>query len=265
MITAPTVQLISRPEIDWGALDAFLEANGKPRVEESIRSAAALDLDPGLVLVEASARICYDSYAKGRTDIEDFIRNLLSHKDGSVLEHVNYTFAISGISRSLSHELVRHRAGFAYSQRSQRFVDESGCAFVIPPLLLEHGTPEDIEQFESNMRDRLVDYSEFADALEQIAPDDGYPRATEKRKAVRSAARSVLPNATETKMIVTGNVRAWRHFIEMRASEFADAEIHRLAFHILRILQEEAPLLFNDFSVIHRGGRTVAVPEFSKV
>lgn len=250
MITAPTVHLIARPQIDWIALTRFLFANEKPSVDESLRASSVMREDHGLAIVEAAARICYDSYGKGRTDIEEFVVNLLKHKDGSVLEHVNYTFAVSGISRSLSHELVRHRAGFAYSQRSQRFVDESGVEFVVPPLLLEEGMESMLSAFEAETDWIGAAYSGMVSGIDAYVKDEAYPRPTERRKAVRSTARSILPNAAETKMIVTGNVRAWRHFLEMRASAYADAEIRRLALRIFEILQRESPLLFFDINYI---------------
>lgn len=260
MITYPTVKLIARPQIDWIALNDFLVANGKPSVEESIRS-YAID-NTATALVEASARVCYDSYGRGRTDIEDFITNLLKHRDGSVFEHISYTFAISGISRSLSHELVRHRAGFAYSQRSQRFVDESDVQFVMPPLLLEEGMEAPRHAFEEIVGMVGGFYAGLADVLDSTVSKEGFERPTERRKAIRQTARAVLPNAAETKLIVTGNVRAWRHFIEMRGSAFADAEIHRLALIIHAQLEKESPLLFGDFHVDERGN---LVPEYSKV
>ena len=198
--------------------------------------------------------MCYMSFGRGRKDIADFIYNLLERKDGSVLEHVNYGFVFTGISRSLSHELVRHRAGFAYSQRSQRYVDEAEANFVVPPAiqkdlaltkifeLMTIGAKDNYDALVYDLQDRMA---------------DGDLSATDKRKAVRQAARSVLPNATETKMFATGNVRAWRHFIEMRASSYADAEIRVLANEVLQILKDEAPLLFGDFAN--------GVPKYSKV
>ena len=106
---------------------AFLEDEGLPPIPDSIRSGN----DESATVVEISARLCYMSYGRGRKDITDFVDNLLSKGDGSVFEHVNYGFAITGVSRALTHELVRHRAGFAYSQRSQRFIDESEGAAAV--------------------------------------------------------------------------------------------------------------------------------------
>ena len=104
------------------------------------------------------------------------------------------------------------------------------------------------------------------DALEVGIPRDLFASATDYRKAIRQAARAVLPNAAETKIFVTANVRAWRRFIEMRASRYADAEIRRLALLALAILQAEMPLLFGDFRIDELpDGVKIATPKYSKV
>ncbi|KKK88564.1 hypothetical protein LCGC14_2741850, partial [marine sediment metagenome] len=118
IITTPKVYLVTRPDIDWYMVNGFMDDEGLPIAHEG----SLISKEASEATVEISARLCYMSFAKGRKDIEDFINNLLSSGDGSVFEHVNYGFVFTGISRSLSHELVRHRAGFAYSQRSQRYV-----------------------------------------------------------------------------------------------------------------------------------------------
>ena len=139
-VSEPNVYIISRPSVDWEQIAAILSDEGVPPIPESIRAGEV----NSAAIVEVSARLCYMSFGRGRKDIKDFITNLLAKGDGSVFEHVNYGFVFTGVSRSLTHELVRHRAGFAYSQRSQRFVDEAESPFVIPPALAEdrNGTEE---------------------------------------------------------------------------------------------------------------------------
>ena len=261
LIAYPRVYLVSRPSIDWNAVASFLSDEKLPEATESVRAGD----DPSAAITEIAARLCYMSFGRGRRDIADFVENLLSHKDGSVLEHINYGFVITGVSRSLTHELVRHRAGFAYSQRSQRYVAEDACAFVVPPAIVDSDSDLERRQFADAMSESQRSYSLLVQSLSESVAGD-FPRATERRKAVRSAARSVLPNATETKIFVTANVRAWRHFIEMRASEYADAEIRRLALAILEILRDESPMMFGDF--IYRtdtDGTRAAYPRHSKV
>ena len=102
----PSVYLVTRPSVDWECVAKFLEDENVPPIPESIRAGN----DESAAVIEISARMCYMSYGRGRRDITDFINNLLSSKDGSVFEHVNYGFVITGVSRSLTHELVRHRA-----------------------------------------------------------------------------------------------------------------------------------------------------------
>ena len=263
-LSEPKVYLVTRPAVDWAQVAAFLQDEGVPPVPDSIRAGD----DESAAIIEISARLCYMSYGKGRKDITDFIHNLLSSKDGSVFEHVNYGFVFTGVSRSLTHELVRHRAGFAYSQRSQRYVNESNGSFVLPPALAR----EDVDSGEvrsilkSAMEAAFDSYSGLVVALEKALPGDMFESNRDRRKAVRQAARAVLPNATETKIFVTANVRAWRHFIELRGASFADWEIRQLAIKVLEILQREAPLLFGDFSISHLSdGTKIATPVYSKV
>ena len=122
---------MSKPAVDWQQIEQFLSDEGLPEIPTSVVGGKHGD---HVGVVEVAARLCYMSFGRGRTDISRFIGNLLRSRDGSVFEHVNYGFVITGISRTLSHEFVRHRAGFAYSQRSQRYVDEAGAKMVIPPL-----------------------------------------------------------------------------------------------------------------------------------
>ena len=263
-VNEPKVYLVSRPMVDWEQIAALLTDEGVPPIPESIRAG----LDESAAIVEVSARLCYMSFGKGRRHISDFINNLLSKGDGSVFEHVNYGMVFTGVSRSLTHELVRHRAGFAYSQRSQRFVDEAESPFVMPPALSEEreGTQGARRVLDKAVESALQSYRELVTALEKSLPRDLFTSSWDRRKAVRQAARAVLPNATETKIFVTANVRAWRHFIEMRGAAYADWEIRKLAISVLDILRREAPLLFGDFTVeTLPDGTQTATPKYSKV
>ena len=263
-LSRPKVYLVTRTSVDWEPVAAFLEDEGVPPIPDSIRAGE----DESAAVVEISARLCYMSFGRGRRDITDFINNLLSAGDGSVFEHVNYGFVFTGVSRSLTHELVRHRAGFAYSQRSQRFVDETGSPFVMPPALAEErdGTEDARKLLAEALETAASSYTELVAALERSLPKDLFPHPRDWRKAVRQAARAVLPNAAETKIFVTANVRAWRHFIEMRGASFADWEIRSLALAVLEILQREAPLLFGDFTIEELpDGTKVATPTYPKV
>ena len=263
-VSEPNVYLVSRPSVDWQQVADLLSNEGVPPIPESIRAGD----DESAAIVEISARMCYMSFGRGRKDISDFVENLLSKGDGSVLEHVNYGFVFTGVSRSLTHELVRHRAGFAYSQRSQRYVDESNSRFVVPPAISRNAQSEDQagQLFTELLNQASSSYEKIVSALEKTLPKDMFPHPRDHRKAVRQAARSVLPNATETKIFVTGNVRAWRHFIQMRGADFADWEIRSLALKVLNTLEKESPLLFGDFKIeTLPDGTEIATPKYSRV
>lgn len=199
-------------------------------------------------LLEFSGRMCYMSQHNpaNRTN-KEYIENILDGGHGSVTEHAVYSLLIEGVSRTLTHELVRHRAGMAYSELSQRFVNMEQASFVIPPLILGDEVQE--AALLRQITDSLGKYEELAESLiarferEGLYADD----RTLRRKRAREAARSALPNCTETKIVATGNARAWRHIIELRGNVGADAEIVRLARSVHNILYNHSPNLFGDF------------------
>jgi thymidylate synthase (FAD) len=217
----------------------------------------------GEQLAEAGGRLCYVSYGKGRKTNAEYVSNIIESKHGSVLEHAVWNFIIAGVSRSFSHELVRHRAGWAYSQLSQRFVDESETNYVEPKLIADD--PELHTLWQNAVETSHNAYLQLTDALTAKLGEQGVTGTT-RRKMARETARSVLPNATETMIFVTANARALRHFIEMRASEHAEAEICRVAIEFLRIMQVEAPNLFADYQIERLpDGREVAITPHEKV
>lgn len=256
IIRGPRVRLISRQTIDDAELAAFLTDEGVDRWETDTDVAAEK-------IVEQAGRVCYMSYAKPRPGgNRAYIRHLLAVGHGSVLEHAVFGFMISGVSRSFTHELVRHRAGFGFSQLSQRFVDEANAAFVEPAAI---ACDPDLHAIwlDAVGRSRAA-YNELY--LRLAIKADGVEKSTLRtRKAAREAARSVLPNATETKIYVTANARALRHFIEMRGSPDADAEIRRVALRMLEILKVEASNIFGDYATVHEGGVDSIVTGFRKV
>jgi len=189
---------------------------------------------------------CYASWhnPSGRTN-EQYIANLLEQGHMSVIEHSVASFYIRGISRACSHEIVRHRH-FSYSQRSTRYVDESEGNFVVPDCIAED--PEAMKIFEEAVTQAQEAYRKLYELLrEKFAHVED---KTLRRKLARQAARMVLPNATETALVMTGNFRAWRHFIRMRASRHADVEIRKVAIAVLKELQKVAPAVFGDFKIV---------------
>ena len=201
-------------------------------------------------LAEFAGRLCYMSQHNpaGRTTAE-YLQNILKQGHGSVFEHSTYVVLIEGISRSCSHELVRHRAGWGYSQLSQRYVDESHAAFVMPPAILGDAALE-----AAWTRQVEAAQAAYVAAVEQLmARYDWVDDKVHRRKMAREAARSVLPNATEVKIVGSANVRAWRTMLELRLGEGAELEIRRMAVACLRLLQQEAPALFADFEIYPAG------------
>jgi thymidylate synthase (FAD) len=204
------------------------------------------DSTDGERLAEFAGRLCYMSQHNpaGRTTAE-YLSNILKQGHGSVFEHAVYVLLIEGISRSCSHELVRHRAGFGYSQLSQRYVDESDAAFVMPPAIQGDATME--REWQVQVESAQAAYVQGVERL--MTKYEWVESKVHRRKMAREAARSVLPNATEVKIVVSANVRAWRTMLELRLGEGAELEIRRMAVACLRILQREAPALFADFEI----------------
>ena len=231
ILRAPRVSVIGRPQ--------FVEP-------EHLKVDWKGDATDGEKLAEFAGRLCYMSQANpAHRTTADYLENIKKQGHGSVLEHSVYVLLLEGISRSCTHELVRHRAGFGYSQLSQRYVDESHAAFVVPPAMLGDAALEAAwlaqvtaaqEAYVRAVEDLMRRYEWVADKVH-------------RRKMAREAARSLLPNATETKIVVSANVRAWRTMLELRCGEGAEQEIRRLAVAVLRVLAAEAPRLFSDFEI----------------
>ena len=213
------------------------------------------DSTDGERLAEFAGRLCYMSqHNPANRSTRDYLENIKKQGHGSVLEHATYSLLLEGVSRSLTHELVRHRAGFAYSQLSQRYVDESEASFVVPPAIAGD------ELLEGAWRTQIEGaQAAYVALVAQLMERYGWVAdKVHRRKMAREAARGVLPNSTETKIVVTGNARAWRTMLELRSSEGAELEIRRLAVMVLRVLQVEAPGFFSDFEIYGAADRREA-------
>lgn len=234
------VYLLSKPWLNWPEFARFARDEELPEAQQYM-----VEPPPdGDLLVELAGRLCYMSYGKGRKTNREFLANILAHQHFSVLEHANWSLLITGVTRSLTHELVRHRH-FSFSQLSQRYVDESGAAFIPPHGVdLRELPPETLDLMMAAAQSARLAYAAIAKALEEKAIEIENP--TLRRKTARQAARAVLPNCTETKIVVTGNARTWREFIQKRNSEGADPEIRAVAAECLSMLSREAPGLFQD-------------------
>lgn len=247
ILAVPTITLIAKTEVLYGAL-AQLEREWFDQVMTD-------DLTPEL-LIEFAGRECYQSWSKPNSltsTLEGYIANLKKQRHLSVLEHVVATFRFQDVSRSLTHELVRHRH-FSYSQLSQRYVDGSDVKLVIHPdvqkiLDVERADVEGYAAVPSFIDERLEDLAEavrrFYGEVDSALENKGVPH-----KQRRGASRGALPNMTATNIVVTGNLRAWRHFILMRCSEGAEIEIRTAAFEVFTQLEKAFPYSFSDFVTI---------------
>ena len=261
IITEPRVYLVGRPSLNLDGLSEFFEDEGVTFFIKDTLVAGAIgegkgrrwDVDtqnPAEILCMTAGKICYDAYGKGNSEIAPYLKNIIESKHGSVLEHVTWNFIIAGVSRVFSHEHVRHRAGVAISQRSQRYVSESASGQVLLPMI------EDNPEAKRVWEEALVQSQQAYDKLVLILADDIREVLDDKTlltKTVRSAARSVMPNSTETYIFWSANARALRHYIEMRASRYADIEIRRVALQILLIMTAEAPNVFGDYRIVDVG------------
>src|SRR5579884_145143 len=202
VLREPTVYLVGRQVVDAEAVDRFLADHG---VAWQTDTEVA-----GEHLVEIAGRLCYMSFARPRPGgNKAYLDHILEVGHGSVLEHAAWNFVFTGISRSLTHELVRHRAGWAYSQLSQRYVDESIAEYVEPDVIA--ADPELHRLWLEAVGHAHRAYVKLVEKLTEHYKDE--TDRTLRRKLARQAARSVLPNATETKIFASANARALRHFI----------------------------------------------------
>jgi thymidylate synthase (FAD) len=252
------VYVISRPSIDWSEVNRFLS-------DQNVRWRRSPDAKAPDELVELAGRVCYFSFGahqSPRTNSE-YIENLIAQGHESVLEHSAWTFLITGVSRAFTHQLVRHRVGISFSQLSQQYYDETDAEFVLPPEL--RGNPALEEVWRTSVQESLMAYRLIVKRLGSIGPsstesNNAEPtKQTELRRAIRSAARSVLPNATESKIVMTINGRALRHFLDMRGSIIGDAEMRLVAARLLELASTDAPAILSDFYVEYLGDGTPIV------
>lgn len=259
----PGVHLIAKPHVALQSLRDFLEGF-PPELEFPTYLDDPTPLPPGTQLCKAAGQLCYASFGPRRTKnvaAEQYFKNIKESGHGSVLEHANFTFLFYGISRSVTHELVRHRAGFSYSQISQRYVSNKVLRFVERPEYVND--PKLHALFIERIDRAAKEYDEIAEMLIQRQKEGveilSAEARTDLRKKVQQTARSVLPNETEAPIVVTANARAWRHFLEMRANPHAETEIRALAFNTYLCLAAADPILFGDYEIVAVPDGTYAV------
>lgn len=208
-------------------------------------------------VIATAAKLCYSSsdissLKDGLTDekTETFINMLASIGHESPMEHVSFTFGIEGVSRACTHQLVRHRIA-SYSQKSQRYVNEDGFEFITPPEI--SAVPEAKAEFEKQMDNLLESYHKIAEILTEKHTRTFIEQGMDEKQAVQKAkkkayedARFVLPNACETKIVVTMNVRSLFNFFKHRCCNRAQWEIKAVADEMLRLCSQVAPHIFKN-------------------
>jgi thymidylate synthase (FAD) len=259
--TAPSVHLIARPSVDLAGMREYLDAvGGASWLERRLGETAGSPNDAQL-LIEFSGRVCYRSWEPGlnpnvtriRDRQDEYFANLLRSLHGSVLEHASYTFAFHNVSRVFTHELVRHRAGSAFSQESLRYIRLTELGFRLPPSL------EPVREQVVNIVEQLQEFQ--LTAADKLGLDEeGLPFAV--KKEVTSALRRLAPIGLSTDIVWTANVRTLRHVIEMRTAPGAEEELRSVFDEVARTMCAEAPSLFQDFNRADDGSW---VPAYSKV
>ncbi len=259
--TEPQVFLIARPAVDLDGMRAYLESvGGQSWLDMRVEAGVAAD-GGGELLAEFGGRMCYRSWEPGlnpnvtriRTDQAEYFANVLKSAHGSVLEHANYSFAFRNVSRVFTHELVRHRAGSAFSQESLRYVRLTDIGFRVPPALEPLrdqviSIVEQLEEFQLSAAEKLdLNNSEMPFAV---------------KKEITSALRRLAPIGLSTDILWTANVRTLRHVIEMRTAPGAEEELRMVFDLVAQRMLAEAPDLFQDFTRQEDGAW---VPEWRKV
>ena len=240
----PNIYVVARSHFYPEEFLAFLKGEDN----EWHRTPGATDAEE---IVELSGRVCYMSFGDKQSPRSngEYIFNLIEQGHESVLEHVSWTFLLTGVSRAFTHQLVRHRVGFAFSQLSQQYHEETAATFVEPPHLQR--SQKALEAWRKAIAVSQESYRAILDSLKELNGTPGLDlQQKEFKRAIRSAARTVLPNATETKIVMTANARALRYFFRVRGSIPGDLEMREVAAALFEIVRADAPALFPDF-VLH--------------
>lgn len=266
-LVKPKARLFARTEINWPEVWADLKEIGA----EDWGNQAVVDRDDvsdAELLIEIAGRTCYRSFAPGlnpnvtkvRTDRGKYLRNILVQKHGSVLEHAQYGFKLRNVSRVLTAELNRHRAGTAISEQSLRYVRLDKIPYWFPEWA----------ERDQELMERVTDYIEMGESLQlwmadRFGLDDEGTDFHEKKHKTSFMRRAVVMGVATDEMW-SANFRTLRHVIEKRTDPSAEEEIRLVFGQVARIMKKEAPLLFGDFHEIEQpDGISAWVPVWSKV
>ena len=212
-------------------------------------------------LLEVAGRLCYKSWSpydennktgtnknvtRVREDNKEYIQNIIKQNHGSVLEHSNVSLLFNDVSRVFTHELVRHRAGMAYSQESLRYVRLDELKFWLPEEIKENNELAAIYK-------ETVEYLENVQIrLNKAINLDGKP--FDEKKKWTSRFRRLAPIGLATSILATGNLRAWRHIVNMRSNAGAEEEIRLVMDQVVPILKNISPAVFDDLEYSSKEG-----------
>lgn len=255
--TKPEVFLVARPTLNWDGIGKYFNSVGGG--EHYLRMMDGYQGEQhGSKLIELMGRLCYKSWDVGlnpnvtqiRKERHKYLANILKTGHGSVLEHANYSFIFANVSRVFTHELVRHRAGTAFSQESMRFVRLDDLGFDEPDIF-----PDDDagRMLRSQAHALLVHMENFQIEAARVngLDDEGVPFA--RKKQVTSAMRRYAPDGLSTHIGFTANIRALRWLTQLRTDAAAEVEIRKVFGMVGDIMQVEEPELFADFEVNEEG------------
>lgn len=262
----PQVYLVARPAIDWTVLQRFLyDVGGEAwvdRMDQQILD--GVKIGQGEILVEVGGRECYRSWAPGlnpnvnkvRESTPEYLTNIVASGHGSVLEHANYSFIFHNVSRVFTHEMVRHRAGAAYSQESMRYVRLDDLPFWFPDWAKSDG---ELMRRSIDLLHSMEEHQRWM-AQHFKLDDEGVPFEEKKHKT--SFMRRFAPDGVATGMLCTMNIRTLRHVIAMRTALSAEEEIRLVMDEVAKIALAELPNIMADYD---RNENAEWVPAFLKV
>lgn len=254
--TEPKVYLIAKSVPHWDNINEWLREIGvSEEVATHMTYRQKLAKTDGEAIIELAGRRCYKSFEPGlnpnvtkvRSDIAEYIDNILKSGHGSVLEAVSFSFAIENVSRIFTGEMNRHRAGMAISEGSMRYIRFDEIPFWTPLSIQGDGEKQSQSRTVIN---KVISYIEqgYQELLniwqDELAPDSKF----KDKKNVTSMMRRIIPMGVSTGGVWTGNVRAWRHIFSMRCSPHAEEEINFVCQKIFDIMVKQEPNLFGDFS-----------------
>lgn len=262
-LKTPGMVMLSKPDVDTSGMKYFL-AGFPEELGYMDYLNDPVELTPPEKLSKTAGQLCYMSFGPERTmniDAGKYFENIRQQKHGSVMEHANFSMLLWGVSRSFTHEMVRHRAGVGFSQVSQRYVGNNALRFVERPEFVADSV---LHWRFLRLIDRTVEeyvwlsnylFEKQSEGLEILSAE----RKSDLKKKVRQCSRSGLENYTEAPILVTGNVRAWRNILEQRVSEHAEVEIRRIVYNVFLCLEPFMPNILSDYKTVTLADGTLAL------